>query len=382
VVTPSRSSPPTRSAQDASPALRLLSTFASSAGCACKIPQFDLSEILSKLPAGSDPNLLVGHAESDDAAVYRIPGGHAVVQTIDFFTPVVDDPRLFGRIAATNALSDVYAMRGRPVLALAVAAFPMKVLPAEMLQEILRGGAEKVVEAGAVVGGGHSIDHDIPLYGLSVTGVVEESRITRNKGARPGDALVLTKPLGIGVTIRAGRSDSAAASSASTREAGSSQRRLSDAALEEAVAVMCTLNRAAMEAMEGFTIRAVTDVTGFGLLGHLYEMMSASGTTAEVSVGSVPLLSQARRLVAEGVVPGGSKANAQNLRARAAVADDVSDEDFLLLSDAQTSGGLLVALPEAGAAAYAGRCLEKGAPAGAVIGRVVEPRPERLSVRR
>ncbi len=146
--------------------------------------------------------------------------------------------------------------------------------------------------------------------------------------------------------------------------------------------MMCTLNRAAMEAMEGFTIRAVTDVTGFGLLGHLYEMMSASDTTAEISVGNVPLLSQARRLVAEGVVPGGSKANATNLRARAAVAEGVSDEDFLLLSDAQTSGGLLVALPEAEAAAYAARCLEKGAPAGAVVGRVVEPRAERLSVRR
>ncbi|MET0620336.1 MAG: selenide, water dikinase SelD [Thermoanaerobaculia bacterium] len=384
-MTPSRSSPPSsqpaRSSQDAPTPPRRLSTFASSAGCACKIPQFDLSSILSKLPAGSDPNLLVGNAESDDAAVYRIPGGHAVVQTIDFFTPVVDDPRLFGRIAATNALSDVYAMRGRPVLALAVAAFPMKVLPAEMLEEILRGGAEKVAEAGAVVGGGHSIDHDIPLYGLSVTGIVEESRITRNKGARPGDALVLTKPLGIGVTIRAGRSDSAAASSA-LPDAGSPARRLSDAALEEAVSVMCTLNRAAMEAMEGFTIRAVTDVTGFGLLGHLYEMMSASDTTAEISVGNVPLLSQARRLVAEGVVPGGSKANATNLRARAAVADGVSDEDFLLLSDAQTSGGLLVALPEAEAAAYAARCLEKGAPAGAVVGRVIEPRAERLSVRR
>ena len=264
-------------------------------------------------------------------------------------------------------------MRGRPVLALAVAAFPMKVLPAEMLEEILRGGAEKVAEAGAVVGGGHSIDHDIPLYGLSVTGIVEESRITRNKGARPGDALVLTKPLGIGVTIRAGRSDSAAASSASAgrRVAGAPALRRG---ARGSRGVMCTLNRAAMEAMEGFTIRAVTDVTGFGLLGHLYEMMSASDTTAEISVGNVPLLSQARRLVAEGVVPGGSKANATNLRARAAVAEGVSDEDFLLLSDAQTSGGLLVALPEAEAAAYAARCLEKGAPAGAVVGRVVEPR--------
>ncbi len=305
--------------------------------------------------------------------MYRISGGQAMVQTIDFFTPVVDDPRLFGRIAATNALSDVYAMRGRPVLALAVVAFPTKVLPFSTLQEILQGGAEKVAEAGAVIGGGHSIDHDIPLYGLSVTGLVEESRVTRNAGARPGDALVLTKPLGIGVTIRAGRSDSA--------DEGAAPRRLTDAALEEAVAVMCTLNRAAMEAMEGFEIHAVTDITGFGLLGHTYEMMAASGTTAEISIASVPLLSQARRLVAAGIVPGGSRANARNLRARAAVEDGVSDDDFLLVSDAQTSGGLLVALPEDQAAAYAARCLALGAPAGAVVGRVTGPRAERLSVR-
>jgi selenide,water dikinase len=342
---------------------RPLSTFASSAGCACKIPQFDLAAILAKLPSGSHPDLLVGHGESDDAAVYRVGGGQAIVQTIDFFTPVVDDPRLFGAIAATNALSDVYAMRGRPVLALAVVAFPMKVLPAAMLEEILRGGAEKVLEAGAVVGGGHSIDHDIPLYGLSVTGLVEESHVTRNAGARPGDALVLTKPLGIGVTIRAGRSDSA--------DQGSS-RRLTDAALEEAVTVMCTLNRAAVEAMEGFTIHAATDVTGFGLLGHAFEMMTASGTTAVFRMSEVPLLSQARRLVAEGVVPGGSRANAKNLRARAEVGAGVSDEDFLLVSDAQTSGGLLVALPEEEAEAYAARCRALGAPAGAVVGRVSE----------
>jgi selenide,water dikinase len=359
-------------------ATRPLSTFASSAGCACKIPQFELSTILSRLPAAADPNLLVGNAESDDAAVYRIPGGHAIVQTVDFFTPVVDDPRLFGRIAATNALSDVYAMRGRPVLALALVAFPMKVLPAEMLEQIMLGGAEKVAEAGAVIGGGHSIDHDVPLYGLSVTGVVEEARVTRNAGARPGDALVLTKPLGIGVTIRAGRSDSASASS----PGAPTPRRLSDAALEEAVAVMCTLNRAAAEAMDGFSIHAVTDVTGFGLLGHAYEMMAASRTTAEIAVGRVPLLSQARRLVAEGVVPGGSKANAKNLRARAAVGDGVSDEDFLLICDAQTSGGLLVALPEGEAEAYAARCLAMGAPAGAVIGKVIEPQAERLVVSR
>ncbi|MFY9551207.1 MAG: selenide, water dikinase SelD, partial [Thermoanaerobaculia bacterium] len=319
-----------------------LSTFASSAGCACKIPQFDLSALLRNIPSGSDPNLLVGSALADDAAVYRLGGGQTIVQTIDFFTPVVDDPRLFGRIAATNALSDVYAMRGRPVLALAAVAFPMKVLPVEMLEEILRGGAEKVAEAGAVIGGGHSIDHDIPLYGLAVTGVVDEARITRNAGARPGDALVLTKPLGIGVTIRAGRADSAAAEPASGPPP---KRKLSGGALEEAVAVMCTLNRAAVEAMEGFDIHAATDVTGFGLLGHAHEMMEASAATAVFSVAALPLLSEARRLASEGVAPGGSRSNVRNMRARATFGDGVSEEDVLLACDAQTSGGLLVALP-------------------------------------
>jgi selenide,water dikinase len=346
-----------------------LSTFASSAGCACKIPQFDLAALLKNVPSAADPNLLVGNAESDDAAVYRLPGGQTIVQTIDFFTPVVDDPRLFGRIAATNALSDVYAMRGRPVLALAVVAFPIKILPGAVLEEILRGGAEKVAEAGAVIAGGHSIDHDIPLYGLSVTGVVDEAKVTRNMGAMPGDALVLTKPLGIGVTVRAGRMDSAAAG---PDDGAAGQRKLSDAALEEAVNVMCTLNRAPVEAMEGFDIHAATDVTGFGLLGHLHEMMDASKTTAEVSIARVPLLSQARRLVAEGVAPGGSRNNARHLRGRADVAEGVSDDDFLLLCDAQTSGGLLVALPQDQAEAFAARCLERGAPAGAVIGRVIE----------
>lgn len=346
-----------------------LSTFASSAGCACKIGQFELSALLRRLPSPAEPNLLVGNALSDDAAVYRLGGGQTIVQTIDVFTPIVDDPRAFGRIAATNALSDVYAMRGRPILALAFVAFPMKVLPVEVLEEILRGGAEKVAEAGAVIGGGHSIDHDIPLYGLSVTGVVDEAKVTRNAGARPGDALVLTKPLGIGITVRAGRVDSAAAEGAGGPP---SPRHLSDEALDEAISVMCTLNRASVEAMEGFEIHAATDVTGFGLLGHAHEMMEASETTAEFSVSRVPLLSQARRLVAEGIAPGGSRNNARNLRARAEAGAGVTDDDFLLLSDAQTSGGLLVALPASQAEAYAARCREAGAPAGAVVGRVVE----------
>ena len=351
---------------------RPLSTFASSAGCACKIPQFDLSALLRNVPGASDPNLLVGNAESDDAAVYRVAPGATIVQTIDFFTPVVDDPRLFGRIAATNALSDVYAMRGRPLLALAVVAFPMKVLPGAVLEEILRGGSEKVAESGAVIAGGHSIDHDIPLYGLSVTGVVDEAKVTRNAGARPGDALVLTKPLGIGITIRAGRIDSASE--------GGASRKLSDDALQEAVAVMCTLNRAPVEAMEGFDIHAATDVTGFGLLGHAYEMMDASGTTGEFAVSRIPLLSQVRRLVAEGVAPGGSRANMRHLAERTVAGPGVDEEDLLILSDAQTSGGLLVALPAEQAEAFAARCRERGAAHAAVVGRVKPRGAKRLEV--
>jgi selenide,water dikinase len=351
---------------------RPLSTFASSAGCACKIPQFDLSALLRRVPGAADPNLLVGNAQSDDAAVYRVAPGATIVQTIDFFTPVVDDPRLFGRIAATNALSDVYAMRGRPLLALAVVAFPMKVLPSEVLEEILRGGSEAVAESGAVIAGGHSIDHDIPLYGLSVTGIVDEAKVTRNAGARPGDALVLTKPLGIGITIRAGRIDSAAADGAS--------RKLSDDALEEAVTVMCTLNRAPVEAMEGFDIHAATDVTGFGLLGHAHEMMEASDTTAEFALARIPLLSQVRRLVAEGVAPGGSRANMRQMAERTAAGPGVGEEDLLILSDAQTSGGLLVALPAEQAEAFAARCRALGAVHAAVIGAVRPRGTRRLEV--
>jgi selenide,water dikinase len=319
----------------------------------------------------------VGNALSDDAAVYRIGAGQAIVQTIDFFTPVVDDPRVYGRIAAANALSDVYAMGARPVLALAFVAFPTGALPPEVLEEILRGGAEKVGEAGAVIGGGHSIDHDIPLYGLAVTGVVAEDRVTRNAGANPGDAFVLTKPLGIGVTICAGRADTLAAESLSGLF---HKRLLAEAAMQEAVETMCALNRAGVEARDGFDIHAVTDVTGYGLLGHAFEMMEASGTTGEFSVSRIPLLSEARRLAAAGIAPEGSRVNVRNMRPRTDAELGVSEEEFLLLCDAQTSGGLLVALPESQAEAYAARCREEGAARAAVVGRVLERGPRLLRV--
>jgi selenide,water dikinase len=313
--------------------------------------------------------LLVGAATSDDAAVYRLPGGQALVQTVDFFTPVVDDPYVFGQIAAANALSDVYAMGARPVLALALAAFPMSVLPPEMLERILRGGADKVAEAGAVVGGGHSIDHDIPLYGLAVTGTVAESRVLRNAGARPGDALVLTKPLGVGVTICAARADTIATEKVS----GVFHREnVPSDALAEAVRVMTTLNRGAVEAMEGFEVHAATDVTGYGLLGHGFEMMEASGTAAEFRAVAVPLLSEARRLAGRGIAPGGSRVNVKNLGPRAERGPGVSDDDFLLLCDAQTSGGLLVALPEAQAPRYAEASAARTGLPAAVVGMVLE----------
>jgi selenide,water dikinase len=311
----------------------------------------------------------VGNAHADDAAVYRIGAGQVLVQTVDFFTPVVDDPFLFGQIAAANALSDVYAMGARPVLALALAAFPSAALPPEVLEEILRGGVEKVAEAGAVVGGGHSIDLDVPVYGLAVTGLAEESRITRNSGAKPGDALVLTKPLGIGVTVCAGRADTLAGEGAGRFFR---KRLLSDRELEEVVGVMSALNRPAAEAMEGFEVHAATDITGYGLLGHTHEMMSASGTTAEFEVEKIPLLPAARRLAARGIAPDGSRVNVRNMKPRSWIDSGVTDEDFLLLCDAQTSGGLLVALPEASAETYAARCRERGAMSAAVVGRVVE----------
>ncbi len=288
---------------------------------------------------------------------------------MDFFTPVVDDPYVYGQIAAANSLSDVYAMRARPVLALALVAFPTGTLPSEMLEEILRGGADKVAEAGAVVGGGHSIAHDVPIYGLAVTGMAKESELTRNAGARPGDALVLTKPLGIGVTVSAGRVDAIAAEGIT----GLLKRRvLSDDALEDASRVMSALNRPAVEAMDGFEIHAATDVTGYGLLGHAYEMMEASGTTGEFSVDAVPLLSEARRIVARGIAPEGSRVNVRSLKPRTVVGTDVTDDDFLLLCDAQTSGGRRVALPEGEAERYAARAREKGADRAAVVGRVEE----------
>ena len=269
----------------------------------------------------------MGTGTVDDAAVYRLTDELALVQTVDVFTPVVDDPYHYGAISAANALSDIYAMGARPLLALNIVGFPREKLPMSVLEEILRGGSDKVSEAGAIIAGGHSIDDPEPKYGLAVTGVVRPDRIVRNVGAVPGDQLVLTKPIGIGVITT-----------------GIKQEKTSMAALDQAIRVMERLNRDAAEAMTEVGVHAATDVTGYGLLGHLHEMTSGSRVTARISFARVPVLEEARSLVRRGAIAGGTSRNYEYLRPRVTFSG-VDEFDEIILSDAQTSGGLLMAVP-------------------------------------
>jgi selenide,water dikinase len=299
-----------------------LTQYAAGGGCACKVPPGELEAVVAGLPtslAGGD--LLVGIDHGDDAAAVRIDGTRAVIATADFFTPVVDDARDWGRIAAANALSDVYAMGGTPVVAVNLLGWPRDRIPFELAAEVLRGGAEVCAEAGTHLAGGHSIDDPEPKYGLAVTGLADADRLLRLDAAEPGTPLTLTKPLGLGIL--------------NNRHKSTGER------FDEAVAVMTTLNRdASRQALEA-GVRAATDVTGFGLLGHLMKMMRASGTTAVVDAAAVPALDVARESLAQGFVPGGSRRNLDWVRPHL---DSRVDEDtLLLLADAQTSGGLLVA---------------------------------------
>jgi selenide, water dikinase len=297
------------------------------AGCACKLPAGSLREVLAAMPSFEAADLIVGHAGLDDAAVWRISDELAVVQTIDFFTPLVDDPYTFGRIAATNAFSDVYAMGGRPAFALNVVAFP-KSLPMDMLGEILRGGADVARAAGAVVAGGHSIDDPEPKYGMAVTGFVHPDQVWTNAGGREGDVLVLSKPIGTGIVATAVKRGEPA-----------------PAVVEAAVASMTSLNAEAAEAVRAAGPNAVTDVTGFGLVGHAREVAEAAGLRAEIDLAAVELLPGARELIEQGHVPGGTRTNLELAGEYAEFGDRLDEADRLLACDAQTSGGLLVALP-------------------------------------
>jgi selenide, water dikinase len=306
---------------------------------------------------------MVGSATADDAAVYRLTDDIALVLTTDFFTPVVDDPFDFGRVAATNAISDVYAMGGTPITALNIVGFPDETLEGEVLSQILLGGADSARKAGIDIVGGHTIKTDEPIYGLSVTGTVNPKRVFSNAGAKPGDALVLTKPIGIGIVTTAAKQD-----------------RDSQNAIGAVVELMATLNKAACEAMLASSARAATDITGFGLLGHLRNMTVGSGLSATVHFSEAPILDAARAYVAEGIAPGGTHANLRYLKEHVAFDVDIDTHAQLLLCDAQTSGGLLIALPEKDADALIRDLQSRGTACAARIGTLHEGAPGSIRV--
>lgn len=329
-----------------------LTKLAKRAGCAAKHPPGFLLPLLGMLPPINDPNVLVGSSTADDAAIYKLNDELALVLTTDFFTPIVDAPRDFGRVAAANALSDVYAMGGKPLSALSIVGFPDS-LPAAVLGEILAGASAIASEAGIAIVGGHTIKSEEPIFGLAVVGTVHPQRVLANAGAKPGDALILTKPLGLGIISTAAKNDQDA-----------------NGAIADAIRVMTTLNRAAAEVFTRFDTHALTDVTGFGLLGHLRNITAASGVTAEVWTDRVPVLPAAREYVKAGIAPGGTRANAKFLADWVEYAPGISQEEQLLLSDAQTSGGLLASVPEAQAEEVTRELAAAGTLASAIVGRI------------
>jgi selenide, water dikinase len=333
--------------QSARPAVRL-TQYAHGGGCACKIPPGELESIIAGLggarPRGAVGELIVGLDDGDDAAAVRVDGGSAILATADFFTPVVDDPYDWGRIAAANALSDVYAMGGTPLVAVNLLGWPRDLLPMELATDVLRGGADVARAAGCHVAGGHSVDDPEPKYGMAVTGLADPERLLRTNSARAGQPLTLTKPLGIGVL--------------------NNRHKATGEVFDHAVEVMAALNREAAHAAVESGARCATDVTGFGLLGHLHKLAQASGVTAVVDAAAVPYLDGAREAMDEGYVSGGTKRNLAWVRPY--LDQGWTDEDeLLLLADAQTSGGLLVA----------GEL--RGHP---IIGETIPPRPDGVTL--
>jgi selenide,water dikinase len=310
------------------------------------------------------PELLVGLDTSDDAGVYKLTDSIALIQTVDYFTPIVDDPYMFGQITAANALSDVYAMGGQPKTVMNIVGFPIKKLGAEMLSDILRGAADKVKEAGAITVGGHSIDDQEPKFGLSVTGIVHPDKVWKNVGAKPGDVLVLTKPIGVGILTTGIKR------SAVTQE---QEQRVTD--------TMAMLNKTAAEVLTNYQPHAVTDVTGFGLLGHGSEMARGSDVSFEIHLNQVPILEGAVELAKNGVVPGGSKSNHKWI-SNDTVYEDISSEEQLVLCDAITSGGLLISMEEMEARKYVDQMHASGVVQAAIVGRVLEKHEKYIYVKR
>jgi selenide, water dikinase len=310
--------------------------------------------VLKRLDLGSYPEVLVGIATGDDAGVYLLREDLAIVNTVDFFTPVVDDPFTYGQIAAANALSDVYAMGGTPKTALNIVCWPQTGLPNEMLGEILRGGTEKAREAGVAIVGGHSVADEEVKYGMAVTGVIDPRCIVRNVGARPGDALILSKPIGTGVLMTAFK-----------------RGKLPDDQYAAAVRWMCELNAATARAMLRYEVHAATDITGFGLIGHASKMAEGSGVTLRIEESDLPLMAGALECCRAGMIPGGGRRNREFYAPRVRISDEVADEIGELVFDPQTSGGLFIALPEQDATKLLAELQAAGNTDAAIIGRVV-----------
>jgi selenide,water dikinase len=317
-----------------------------------------LSDALAGLPRPADPSLLVGYETSDDAAVYKLSPEVAVISTVDYITPVVDDPVWFGRVAAANSLSDVWAMGGEPVMALNLVNFPVGKLDRAILRDILKGAAEKVSEAGAMLGGGHSVDDAEPKFGLAVTGVVHPDRVLTNRGARPGDALVLTKPLGSGVMFNANRAG-----------------KLAPGLLEEMLPVVAALNGPALKAALTYEIHGLTDITGFGLGGHGIEMAVHSGVKLRLAFRALPLYQGALEMYGKGVDTGSNAGNRRYCGGRLEIRSALRKEEEELIFDPQTSGGLLISLPEDQAGSLVRDLHGAGVPWSSVVGSVEEGTP-------
>ena len=332
-----------------------LTRFTHGLGCACKLRPQALEKILANLPPSLDPKALVDASTNDDASVYQVSEDLAVVQTVDFFTPIVDDPYWFGAISAANSLSDIYAMGAQPIFALNIVGFPSNRLPLKVLEEILRGAQDKALEAGISILGGHTVDDNEPKFGLAVTGLIHPDKILRNSRAKVGDVLILTKPIGLGILTTA------------------LKQGLLDKTVEtKIITLMAKLNKDAAESMRDVSVNACTDVTGFGFLGHLYEMASASKMDVRIEMAAVPILPEAREFAEMGVIPGGTKNNLDFVMPYVSFAKQITHIDQILLADAQTSGGLLISLPEIESDSLLKSLREKAIQAE-IVGRISGP---------
>lgn len=340
-----------------------LTSLSHKGGCGCKIGPADLMQVLRQLPQNEPhPNLLVGLETSDDAGVYQLNDEIALVQTVDFFTPIVDDPYDFGQVAAANALSDVYAMGGKPLTVLNIVAFPISTLDKSILANILRGAADKVREAGATLVGGHSIDDPEPKFGLAVTGIVHPDQVKKNAGAHPGDTLILTKPIGVGISTTALKNGL-----------------LTEAEIKRVTQVMTTLNKTAAEIMADYRVHGCTDVTGFGLMGHAMEMAKGGEVGIRIHAEQVPFLGRVRELAEQGTVPGGTKNNYKHVKDHVHFDEQLDEIARYMLCDAVTSGGLLIAVDADDQASLMNSLLAAGVEA-AVIGEVVAEHPGEIEV--